>query len=161
MKTLNIIRLSPEHLQELTEVVNSGPRRSRRVIMAMALIWLDCAQNGPARPDSYVCDALGLSPLALDELKELYLRGGPGLAVNHCPNGLRKAPGQGYRIDLGFEDKLIALANSEAPHGRPRWSVRLLAEKAIELNLIQSISHMTVHRLLKKHNLNLAANGED
>ncbi|MDR2367219.1 MAG: hypothetical protein LBF58_03780 [Deltaproteobacteria bacterium] len=155
MRTLDIVRLSPEHLKELTEIVNSGRPRSRRVLLAMALIWLDCAKDGPGLTDGQVSDSLGLSLATLAELKRLYRQGGPGHAVNHAPPD-GHASANRNKIDLSFEKKLIDLANSEAPGGRERWSVRLLAKRATELNLIGSVSHMTVHRLLKKHNFNLA-----
>jgi hypothetical protein len=153
MRTLDIVRLSPSHLQELTQIINTGRPRSRRVLLAMALIWLDCAKNGPGLSDSYVSNTLGLSLDTLEELKRLYNQGGPDLAINGT--GQDRLGGYRNRIDLSFEEKLIALANSEAPNGKGRWSVRSLTKRAMELKLISSISHMTVHRLLKKHNFNL------
>jgi hypothetical protein len=122
----------------------------------MALIWLDCAKNGPGLTDKHVSETLGLSLKTLADLKKHYHQGGPSHAVNHTPpeNQILNRT----KINPPFEEKLIALANSQAPGGRERWSVRLLAQKATELQLIDSISHMTVHRLLKKHNFNLAEN---
>jgi hypothetical protein len=122
----------------------------------MALIWLDCAKNGPGLTDKYVSQTLGLSLKTLAELKKQYRQGGPSQAVNQTPPEDQVA--NRTKIDLPFEEKLIALANTQAPGGRERWSVRLLAQKATELRLIDSVSHMTVHRLLKKHNFNLAEN---
>jgi hypothetical protein len=60
-------------------------------------------------------------------------------------------------FDGAFEAHLIALACSEVPEGRRRWTVRLLAEKAVELSLASSVSHMTIQRILKKTNLNLTS----
>jgi hypothetical protein len=157
LKLLEIVRLSSADQQKLADIVKSGRPHSRRVILAMALIWLDCSQKGPGLSDSYVANTLGLSMESVNDLKRLYNQGGPDLAINNysadgtiCSNR--------NKIDLSFEEKLIALANSEAPKGRGRWSVRLLAEKATELKLINSVSHMTIHRLLKKHNCNLESN---
>jgi hypothetical protein len=64
-------------------------------------------------------------------------------------------PGRQVTFDGAFEARVIALACSETPEGRRRWTVRLLAEKAVELHLTPKVSHMTVQRLLKKTNLNL------
>jgi hypothetical protein len=60
-------------------------------------------------------------------------------------------------FDGAFEARLIALACSETPEGRQRWTVRLLAEKAVELSLTPGVSHMTVQRILKKTNLSLTS----
>jgi len=60
-------------------------------------------------------------------------------------------------FDGAFEARVIALACSESPEGRRRWTVRLLAEKAVELHLAQSVSHMTIQRILKKTNLSLTS----
>ena len=154
MRSLDIIRLTPEHLKELTEIISRGRPRTRKTLFAMALIWLDCAQNGPGLSDSYVANTLGLSLDTIGELKKLYLEGGPSYAVSGArPYG--PASPVRTKIDMSFEDSIIELANSEAPSGKDRWSVRLLAKKAIELNWIGSVSHMTIHRLLKKRNFNL------
>jgi hypothetical protein len=59
------------------------------------------------------------------------------------------------KFDGAFEARITALATSEAPEGRTRWTVRLLAEKAVELNIVDSVSPMTIQRALKKMNLNL------
>jgi hypothetical protein len=66
-------------------------------------------------------------------------------------------PPREVQFDGAFEARVIALACSEAPEGRARWTVRLLADKAVELNFAPSVSHMTVQRILKKTNLNLTS----
>jgi hypothetical protein len=155
MKSFDIVRLSPSHLKELNEIISSGRPRSRKVLLAMALIWLDCAKDGPGLTDNYVSNSLGLSLKTIGDLKKLFFEGGPIHAVTQTAPK-KEISHNRSKIDLSFEEQLIALANSEAPGGRDRWSVRLLAKQATELNLIGSISHMTVYRLLKKHNFNLA-----
>ena len=69
-------------------------------------------------------------------------------------------PPREVTFDGDFEARLITLACSEAPEGRRRWTVRLLAEKAVELKLAPSVSHMTVQRALKKTNLSLIFTGK-
>lgn len=59
------------------------------------------------------------------------------------------------KVDGEVEAKIIALACSKAPEGHSRWTLRLLSEKAVELNIIDSISHVRVHQILKKQNINL------
>jgi hypothetical protein len=145
-----MVRLSPEQLDELNEIVNTGRKRSRRVLLAMALMWLDCDECGPAKSESYVSNTLGLSLYALEELKRLFHLGGPRMALSFGEG--TGGQGRTAKINELMEVKLIELANSEAPQGRNRWSVRLLAERAMKDQLVPSISHMTVYRLLKKHN---------
>ena len=69
----------------------------------------------------------------------------------------REKPPREVIFDGAFEARLIALACSNAPEGRRRWTVRLLADKAVELDFAPSVSHMTVQRVLKKTNLNLTS----
>ena len=69
----------------------------------------------------------------------------------------RKKPPRGVTFDGAFEARLISLACSDAPDGRRRWTVRLLADKVVELKIAPSVSHMTVQRLLKKLNLSLTS----
>ncbi|MBI4311134.1 MAG: helix-turn-helix domain-containing protein, partial [Chloroflexi bacterium] len=68
-------------------------------------------------------------------------------------------PPRGVTFDGAFEARLITLACSEAPEGRGRWTVRLLAERAVELKLASRVSHMTVQRILKKTSFSLTSAG--
>jgi hypothetical protein len=67
----------------------------------------------------------------------------------------RDKPPRDIKFDGAFEARLIALACTDAPEGRTRWTVRLLADKAVELNFAESVSPMSVQRTLKKTNLSL------
>jgi transposase len=99
-----------------------------------------------------VAEALGVTPRTIEHLKKRFVEEGLAAALE------RKQPEKPRRpvtFDGAFEARLIALACSGAPKGRHRWTVRLLAEKAVELHLAPSVSHMTVQRTLKKTNLNL------
>jgi hypothetical protein len=67
----------------------------------------------------------------------------------------RATPPVAPKITGETEARIVALACSKVPEGCARWTVRLIAEKSVELRLVDSVSHMTVHNLLKKHNLSL------
>jgi hypothetical protein len=69
----------------------------------------------------------------------------------------REKPPREVTFDGAFEARLIALACSDAPKGHLRWTVRLLADKVVELDIAPAVSHMTVQRVLKKMNLNLTS----
>jgi hypothetical protein len=92
-------------------------------------------------------EALGVTPRTIEHLKKRFVEEGFEAALT------RKQPEKPPReVIFGgeFEARLIALACSDPPEGRERWTVRLLAEKAVELDLAPSVSHMTVQRVLKK-----------
>jgi transposase len=98
-----------------------------------------------------VAEALGVSGRAIEKLKKRFVEEGLNAALERKP---REKPPREVQFDGAFEARLIALACSPAPDGRARWTVRLLAGKAVELNFAPSVSHMTVQRILKKANLN-------
>ncbi len=97
---------------------------------------------------------MGVTPRTIEHLKKRFVEEGIEAALS------RKKPDKPPReIIFGgvFEARLIALACSDPPDGRLRWTIRLLAEKAVELDLALSVSHMTVQRTLKKTGLSLTS----
>jgi transposase len=101
-----------------------------------------------------VAEALGITGRTIEHLKKRFVEDGLEAALERKPR--EKAPRE-VIFDGAFEARLISLACSDAPEGHLRWTVRLLADKAVELNLAPSVSHMTVQRVLKKTNLNLTS----
>lgn len=101
-----------------------------------------------------MAEALGVTSRTIEHLKKRFV--GEGLDGALTRKEREKLP-RDVTFDGSFEARLIALVCSEAPDGRGRWTVRLLADKAVELNLAPSVSHMTVHRILKKMNLSLTS----
>jgi transposase len=99
-----------------------------------------------------VAEALGLTSRTIEHLKKRFVEDGLEVAIERKP---REKPPREIIFDGAFEARLIALACSDAPDGRRRWTVRLLADKAVELKFAESVSHMTVQRVLKKTNLSL------
>jgi hypothetical protein len=95
---------------------------------------------------------MGVTPRTIEHLKKRFVEEGLTAALERKQP---EKPRHQVTFDGAFEARLIALACSETPEGRRRWTVRLLAEKAVELHLAPEVSHMTVHRLLKKTNLSL------
>jgi hypothetical protein len=93
-----------------------------------------------------------MSGRTIERLKKRFVEEGLDAALERKPIDLSC---RDLKFDGAFEARLIGLACSEAPEGRNRWTVRLLAEKAVELNLVDTVSPMTVQRVLKKTNLNL------
>jgi hypothetical protein len=89
---------------------------------------------------------------SLEHLKKRFVEEGFAVAIERKG---RLTPPREIQFGGEFEAHLIALACSEAPEGRSRWTVRLLAEKMVELQIVPSVSPMTVCNTLKKMNLNL------
>jgi len=93
-----------------------------------------------------VAEALGVTPRTIEHLKERFVEEGIAAALERKP---RVKPPK-LSFDGAFDARLTALACSPAPAGRVRWTVRLLAEKVVELKIAPKVSTMSVHRALKK-----------
>jgi len=148
------VTLTQEERQELESMTRRGKTHARRFIHARALLLCDAGADGPAWNVSDVATALGVTSRAIEHLKKRFVEEGLEAALERKP---REKPPREVIFDGAFEARLIALACSDAPEGRRRWTVRLLADKAVELSFAASVSHMTVQRVLKKTNLSLTS----
>ena len=146
------VTLTKEERKELEAMTRRGKTHARRFIHARALLLCDAGADGPAWNVSDVATALGVTSRSIEHLKKRFVEDGIEAALERKP---REKPPREVIFDGAFEARLIALACSDTPEGRRRWTVRLLADKAVELNFAESVSHMTVQRVLKKTNLSL------
>jgi hypothetical protein len=148
------VTLTQEERKELESMTRRGKTHARRFIHARALLLCDAGAEGPAWNVSDVATALGVTSRAIEHLKKRFVEEGLEAALERKP---REKPPREVIFDGAFEARLIALACSDVPEGRRRWTVRLLADKAVELRFAASVSHMTVQRVLKKTNLSLTS----
>ena len=148
------VTLTKEERKELESMTRRGKTHARRFIHARALLLCDAGADGPAWNVADVATALGVTSRAIEHLKKRFVEDGLEAALERKP---REKPPREVMFDGAFEARLIALACSDAPEGRRRWTVRLLADKAVELSFAESVSHMTVQRVLKKTNLSLTS----
>jgi transposase len=148
------ITLTKEERKELETMTHRGKTHARRFIHARALLLCDAGADGPAWSVSDVATALGVTSRSIEHLKKRFVEDGLEAALERKP---REKPPREIIFDGAFEARLIALACSNAPEGHRRWTVRLLADKAVELSFAKSVSHMTVQRVLKKTNLSLTS----
>jgi transposase len=135
-------------------MTHKGKTHARKFIYARALLLCDAGTGGPAWNVSDVAEALGVSSRSIEHLKKRFVEEGLDAAL------ARKARGKPPRdviFDGAFEARLLTLACSDAPEGHRRWTVRLLADKAVELGIAESVSHMTIQRVLKKTNVSLTS----
>jgi len=148
------VTLSKEERKELEAMTRRGKTHARRFIHARALLLCDAGADGPAWNVADVAAALGVTSRSIEHLKKRFVEDGLESALERKP---REKPPREVIFDGAFEARLIALACSDAPEGRRRWTVRLLADKAVELSFAETVSHMTVQRFLKKTNLSLTS----
>jgi len=146
------VTLTQEERQYLENISTKGKRAARTVLYARALLLLDAGENGPKWLVAKVGEALGTTSRSLEHLKKRFVEEGLPAAIERKR---RLKPPREIQFGGEFEAQLLALACSKAPKGRTRWTVRLLAEKMIELKIVETVSPMTVCNTLKKMNLSL------
>jgi hypothetical protein len=146
------VTLTKEEREELEALTRRGKIHARRFIHARALLLCDAGTDGPAWNVADTAAALGVTSRTIEHLKKRFVEEGLGAALERKP---REKPPREVTFDGAFEARLIALACTDAPKGRRRWTVRLLADKVVELNIAPTVSHMTIQRTLKKMNLSL------
>ena len=146
------VTLAEEERKELKAISTKGKRAVRTVLYARALLLLDAGEQGPKWIVTKVAEALGTTTRSLEHLKKQFVEEGITSALNRKK---RVKPPREIQFGGEFEAHLLALACSEVPDGRQRWTVRLLAEKMVELQIVPSVSPMTVCNTLKKMNLSL------
>jgi transposase len=143
------IKLTKEERTELLQLIKSGKHSARVIGRARILLLLDRSQ-GQKRKLREIADVTLTSMGTISNVKKRYLEGG----IKH---GLfdRPRPGAKPKIDGEVEAHLIALVCSYPPEGQARWTLRLLADKLVELELVDTISHVAVGDTLKKTNSSL------
>ena len=153
MGTQYRVTLTKEEIEELQAICSKGTHPSRAVLCARALLLLDRGENNskPWKLEE-VSSALGMTTRTLNQrtlnhLKKRFVTEGLERALNRKP---QERPSRQVKFDGEFEAKLTLLACSDPPKGYKRWTVRLLADKAVELEFTDKISPMSVQRLLKK-----------
>jgi hypothetical protein len=146
------VTLAKEERNYLEGISTKGKRAARTVLYARALLLLDAGEHGPKWIVAKVAEALGTTPRSLEHLKKRFVEEGLPASIERKK---RVKPPREIQFGGEFEAQLLALACSEAPKGRKRWTVRLLAEKMIELKIVPTVSPMTVCNTLKKMNLSL------
>lgn len=146
MKKYKVTLTESERL-ELIEISSKGSHKSQKVLNALILLNCDQGeyQDNKSRNED-ISTILHVSMKKIDRVKKRFVEEGMEIALN----GHRGEREYERKVDGDLEARLIALSCSEPPEGFSRWSLRMLADKAVELEYIDQISHETVRRLLKK-----------
>ena len=147
------VTLTAEERQELLAITRRGSHKSYRVINALILLNCDEGnQQDQKKKNEDVSTVLRVSMRKIDRVKKRFVEDGLDVALN----GRKGERVYRKKADGDFEAHLVALSCSKPPEGYSRWSLRLLADQVVELNYVDSISHETVRRVLKKRNQALA-----
>lgn len=139
--------LSQEERNQLTEITRTGTHGAREITHSLILLDVDCGPfNDKIQTNAEICKALKISTRTIDRVKKRFAQKGLEPAVKRKPTTRVYT----HLVDGQAEAHLIALSCSDPPEGHARWSVRLLADKVVELQIVDSISFETVYRTLKK-----------
>jgi hypothetical protein len=148
MKKYNV-RLSDDEREQLKKIITSGRGTARMFTRARILVKADQSEKGPAWSDEKIGEALDVTVQTIERIrKQLVEEGFDSVLSRHE----YKQKVSRKKVDGEVEAHLIALSCSEPPGGRARWTLRLLAEKVVELGYIESISHEAIRQTLKKTN---------
>jgi hypothetical protein len=142
------VTLTDQERQELSALVSKGKGIARRLTRARILLMADESQLGIAWKDAEIAKALGVHVRTVERTREKCVEMGLEAALNHTRPKRRR----GKVLDGAAEAHLVQLACTEAPDGHERWSLRMLADKLIELEVVETVSRETVRTTLKKTN---------
>lgn len=142
-----LVTLAPEERQHLDKLLSAGKRSARTLTRARILLLADQADGGPAWQDADIAEALGCGHRTVERVRQRFVEQGFDAALSHKPQG---RPSRERKFDGAAEARLIALACSAPPAGRARWTLKLLADRLVELEVFESVSDETVRRTLKK-----------
>ena len=146
------VTLTKEERNELKQITSKGKHKSQKVINSLILLGCDESVHQEARStNAEISRVLKTSMRKIDRVKKRFVVDGLDVALN----GRKGSRVYKKKADGDFEAHLVALSCSEPPEGFSRWSLRLLADRVVELNYIDSISHESIRRILKKTNLSL------
>jgi len=145
------VKLTSEEHQYLEKIVSSGNAPARKTRRARILLKSDCSEGGPNWSYEAICDALDVNSMTVVNVRKAFAEGGLEKALN------RKKPEREYEhtLDGNAEAHLIALACGAAPDGYERWSLRLLRDRFVKLEIVSNVSHETIRTTLKKRRLSL------
>jgi len=143
-----LVKLTQEEVALLEEIIRKGKRKAQVIRNALILLNVNQGKGGKNKKDEDVSEFLNVTVRTIEEIRKRFVLDDFEIALYGKPSPRvyeKKADGE-------IEAHLIALSCSDPPQGYAKWSLRLLADKMVELNYIDSLSHETVRRVLKKTN---------
>lgn len=149
MKKKYLVTLSDEERQSLRQLTSAGKASALKLARARILLKADQAEGGPAWPDERIAQALDVGLSTIARVRQRFVEKGVDAALSRKE---QERPSRPRKLDGRAEARLIALARSAPPDGRAEWTMRLLADRLVELEVVDAVSDETVRRVLKKTN---------
>lgn len=147
MKKRYIVRLTEEERERLEELVYKGKAAAYRRTHAQIMLWADEGRFGPGLLDREVAKTVGINASTVSRLRQRCVEEGLEAALERKPRVREKS----RVLDGDGEAYLVATMCSDPPPGQSRWTLKLLGERLVEQEIVESISHETVRQVLKKH----------
>ena len=144
------VTLTKKEREELKAIVNKGKHTSQQYRNACILLNCDDGKYGQKISNDQIAQVLQITSKTVERLKQRFVEEGFEACMDRKPYPAK----QRTIADGDFEAHLIAISCSKSPEGYARWSLRMLADKMVELKYAESVSHETVRQVLKKTNLN-------
>jgi transposase len=142
-----LVTLTPDERDELSRLIAAGTAKARTLAHARILLKADQAEGGPAWPDRRIAEALEVSVATVERVRQRLVEQGLDAALKRKP---QDRPSREPTIDGRAEARLVALACSTPPDGRKAWTLRLLADRLVELEVVESVGREAVRLSLKK-----------
>ena len=142
-----VVRLTSEERQSLERLVRTGKAAARKILHARILLQADQGPAGPGWTDAQISEALSAHARTIAEVRQRLVEQGLEAALNRKKQA---QPSRPRKLDGKAEARLIALRCGAPPQGRMRWTLHLLADRLVELKVVDSLSYETVRRTLKK-----------
>lgn len=152
MKKRYVVKLTLEERDQLADLINRGREAAYRRRHAQVLMLVDEGAYGPGCVDKDVAEQVGFSRRTVELIRERCVTEGLAAALERK----KRSRSRTQRLDGEGEARLISLACSDAPKGYARWTLHLLADQLVELEIVDSISHECIRQVLKKHHKTLA-----
>jgi transposase len=145
--TKSRVTLTADERQQLQDLIASGKAAAQKLAHARILLKADVAEGGPAWPDLKIAEAVEVSTDTIGRVRQRFVEQGIEAALVRKPQA---RPSRRRILDGRAEAQLVKLACSAPPDGRADWTMRLLADQLVELEVVEAVSPETVRRTLKK-----------
>ena len=142
-----LVTLTADEREYLAGLLSAGKRSALTLARVRILLKADQADGGPAWEDARIAEALDCGVRTVERVRQRFVERGVEEALGRKP---QQRPSRERKLDGRAEARLIALACSEPPDGRAGWTLQLLADRLVELKIVDSVCDETVRRTLKK-----------
>lgn len=144
---LHKIKLSLQEREQLQAIALTGTAKAQESTRARILLAADQGEHGPAAKDTDIASVLGVAKQTVEQTRKRYVTEGLIATVYRATHKNKGVP---TKVDGRVEARIIALACSTTPNEEPRWTLSMLADQVVQLELVDSISRETVRQILKK-----------